>query len=96
MSDDDTAYWRAVAMWMADVHAANAYGAAYIKRTPKSERARQASIAKECAALLERKTMPRGGRAIESVVARCAYAAEQCATPHSGAVQPTSPVREER
>ena len=43
--EQDAAYWRAVAMWMADVHAANAQNAAIIKSTSKSERRRQARIA---------------------------------------------------
>jgi hypothetical protein len=79
MSHDDAAYWRAVAMWMADVHAANAQGLAMLKRTPKSERNRQGRIAKECAALLMRQAMPSGGRSIEAIAARCENAAEMCA-----------------
>lgn len=84
MSHDDAAYWRACAIWMADVHAANAQSAAAIKRTSKFERRRQAKIAKECADLLMRKAIPQRYRAIESIADRCLRAAEECSPAGTG------------
>ena len=78
--EQDAAYWRAVAMWMADIHAANAQNAAIIKSTSKSERRRQARIAQECADLLREKIMPRRGdmRNLEHIAQRCDDAVREC------------------
>ena len=80
-------YWREAAMWMADVHAANAQNAAMIKSTSKSERRRQGRIAQECSDLLREITMPRiSMRSLESIAERCTDAARECADPKSADV----------
>ena len=79
--EQEAKYWRAAAMWMADVHAANAQDAAYLKRTPKSERARQARISQQCADLLLERAIPAASstRTLENIAERCAKASQQCA-----------------
>lgn len=81
-------YWRGVAMWMADVHAANAQDAATTKRTSKGERKRQARIAQACADLLREKELPRQGamRTIESIATRCDDAARDCTALPAGEI----------
>jgi len=44
----ETEYWKRVALWMADVHAANLAQANRLKKTSKSEKDRQASITTRC------------------------------------------------
>lgn len=75
----EAAYWKSVAIFLADCHAATAQTDALVKRTPLSELRRQRSIVTKAAAFLREQDTPSSWQSgLEWVAERCDRAAEAC------------------
>jgi len=78
-ANEEADYWKRVAMYLADCHAATAYHFSFGSRSSKSELRRQASIMQSCVLFLNKQSDPGSkARHVEDIIECCSKARAEC------------------